>query len=77
MRTRSYAASVLAVAGLSLAPSAAMAHPGHESCAAGAQAFTVPLAQSGQAGAVISQEGRNGTAAETGAGLHAAGCDPR
>ena len=76
MRMRVWVVSGLLVAGLGGAGPAA-AHPGHGSCAAGAQAFTVPLAQSGQAGKVISAEGRAGTAAETGAALHAGGCEPR
>lgn len=76
MRVRVWVVSGLVTAGLGVGAPAG-AHQGHGSCAEGAQSFTVPLAQSGQAGEVISAEGRAGTAAETGAALHAAGCEPR
>lgn len=67
---------VVVVGGLGLA-APVWGHQGHASCAEGAQSFTVPLAQSGEAGEVISEEGKAGTAAETGAALHAAGCEPK
>ena len=69
-------AGIIVVAGLSSA-SPALAHRGHGSCGAGAQSFTVPLAQSGQAGEVISEIAQAGEAGETSAALHAAGCEPR
>ena len=77
MRKRLLAfAGIVVVAGLSFA-SPAFAHRGHGSCAGGAQSFTVPLAQSGQAGEVISEVAQAGEAGETSAALHAAGCEPR
>ncbi len=69
-------AGIVVVVGLSSA-SPALAHRGHGSCAGGAQTFTVPLAQSGQAGVVISEVAQAGEAGETSAALHGAGCEPR
>ena len=69
-------AAALAVSVLGFA-SPAGAHPGHASCAAGAATFTVPLAQSGELGALASTLARQGAVGEFGAELHATGCAPR
>ncbi len=58
------------------APSA-VAHQGHGSCAPAAQAFIVPLAQSGAAGETASAQARAGTLNENVAAAHALLCEPK
>ena len=55
----------------------AMAHEGHGSCKGAAQAFIVPLAQSGMAGEVASSQAQAGTLNENVAAAHAALCAPQ
>lgn len=77
MRKRSSTvAAVALLGGLTLA-SPATAHEGHASCGEGAQAFIVPLAQSGLAGEEASSSGRAGTQNESVAAGHAALCEPK
>jgi len=54
-----------------------MAHEGHGSCKGAAQAFIVPLAQSGMAGEVASSQAQAGTLNENVAAAHAALCAPQ
>ncbi len=56
---------------------AAHAHEGHGSCGPGYKAAVVPLAQSGDAGEIVSFIARAGGVNETVAGLHSALCEPR
>lgn len=56
---------------------AAHAHEGHGSCGAGVKATSVPLAQSGLAGEVVSTAARAGVVNEVVAGLHSGLCEPR
>ena len=78
LRTRRIARGLsigLVVAGLSLAPPA-LAHDGHGSCAAGAEAFTV-LAQAGQLDDVVVPLAQAGEVGTTEAVLHETYCAPR
>jgi len=56
---------------------AAQAHEGHGSCGAGIKATSVPLAQSGFAGGVVSTAARAGAVNEFVDVLHSAVCEER
>ena len=77
-RPRVWIVSGLLAAGLAGAPTAsADAPPTHGSCGAGAQMFTVPLAQSGQLDDTVTPLATTGQAGETVGILHATYCAPR
>ncbi len=70
------AVSILGLTVLAWAP-AAHAHEGHGSCGPGVKATSVPLAQSGLAGEVVSTAARAGAVNEFVDFLHSLVCEER